>query len=107
VPDPTNIQAYDRYSYGLDNPSRYTDPTGHKYCDSKDEGDCSRYSNSIEHTALKYRIRFKGNWQNHVNQQLAVLAAVEKVGTKFAAERGLNESANAAFGAVYGHVNIG
>jgi RHS repeat-associated protein len=29
VPNPSNPQDYDRYSYGLNNPSRYTDPTGH------------------------------------------------------------------------------
>ena len=29
VPDPTNPQALNRYSYTLNNPLRYTDPTGH------------------------------------------------------------------------------
>jgi len=30
---PGNPQALDRYSYALDNPLRYTDPTGHDACD--------------------------------------------------------------------------
>jgi RHS repeat-associated protein len=29
VPDPTNPQQFNRYTYGLNNPLRYTDPTGH------------------------------------------------------------------------------
>jgi RHS repeat-associated protein len=27
---PPGVQGYDRYAYGLNNPSRYTDPTGHE-----------------------------------------------------------------------------
>jgi len=29
IPDPRDPLAWDRYAYGLNNPSRYTDPTGH------------------------------------------------------------------------------
>jgi RHS repeat-associated protein len=29
VPNPTNPQSWNRYSYGYNNPLRYTDPTGH------------------------------------------------------------------------------
>jgi hypothetical protein len=39
VPNPTNSQALNRYSYVLNNPLRYTDPTGH-ICISEGEGDC-------------------------------------------------------------------
>jgi RHS repeat-associated protein len=34
VPGAGNSQAYDRYAYTLNNPLRYTDPSGHDYCDS-------------------------------------------------------------------------
>jgi RHS repeat-associated protein len=40
VPDQANPQSLNRYSYGLNNPVRYTDPTGHYVCD-EDTGDCS------------------------------------------------------------------
>lgn len=30
IPNPSNPQSWNRYNYGLNNPSRYTDPTGHR-----------------------------------------------------------------------------
>jgi RHS repeat-associated protein len=37
---PDGVQGLDRYAYGLNNPSRYTDPSGHAPCDARhrDEG---------------------------------------------------------------------
>ena|GEM_PF-6328701 len=61
MPGYANPQNLNRYSYVNSNPLRYTDPTGHKYCDSDGPENCTRLSNSVEHTAIKYRIRFKGN----------------------------------------------
>ena len=31
IPDPMNPQAFNRYSYVINNPLKYTDPTGHQY----------------------------------------------------------------------------
>jgi len=31
IPDPTNLQAYNRYSYVSNNPLKYTDPSGHSW----------------------------------------------------------------------------
>ena len=33
IPDPSNPQAWNRYSYVLGNPLRYSDPTGHRNCE--------------------------------------------------------------------------
>ena len=35
VPGAGNPQAFNRYTYGLNNPVKYTDPTGHKACDEQ------------------------------------------------------------------------
>ncbi len=32
IPQPGNPQAWDRYAYVENNPLRYTDPSGHEFC---------------------------------------------------------------------------
>jgi RHS repeat-associated protein len=38
VPNPANPQSLNRYSYVLNNPLKYTDPTGHLYIDADGDG---------------------------------------------------------------------
>jgi len=38
IPDPFSPQSLNRYGYVLNNPLRYTDPTGHRACDDMDAG---------------------------------------------------------------------
>ena len=35
--NPDNPQKFNRYSYAINNPLRYSDPTGHRACDDVDE----------------------------------------------------------------------
>ena len=48
VPDPHNPQSLNRFSYTLNNPVRYTDPTGHRVCGDDPEtcepGERARYN---------------------------------------------------------------
>jgi RHS repeat-associated protein len=51
VPDPDNSQSFDRFAYGLNNPSRYTDPTGHWVLESnkpEDEVRCKAFYHAYE-----------------------------------------------------------
>jgi RHS repeat-associated protein len=41
VPNPGNPLDWDRYTYVRNNPIKYTDPSGHKACDSEFEDDCN------------------------------------------------------------------
>ena len=36
IPNPGNPQVWDRYAYGLNNPVKYIDPTGHRTCTEKE-----------------------------------------------------------------------
>lgn len=42
VPQASNPQAYNRYSYGYNNPVKYSDPTGH-YVEDTLDGDCTEH----------------------------------------------------------------
>ncbi len=86
MPGAGNSQAWNRYSYVLNNPIEYTDPSGQKYCDGENSLECSQYSTSIEDTAKKYRIRFFGKWELY--PKLAVINAIEKIGSRFNDEGG-------------------
>ncbi|MCC6189677.1 MAG: hypothetical protein IT318_11630 [Anaerolineales bacterium] len=39
MPEPGNPQAFNRYSFSLSNPLKYTDPTGHRPCELECPGD--------------------------------------------------------------------
>lgn len=46
VPDPSNPQSYNRYTYALNNPFRYIDPTGH--CSFDVNGNIDRFDCSLD-----------------------------------------------------------
>jgi RHS repeat-associated protein len=56
VPSYTNPQAFNRYSYVLNNPIRYNDPSGHRNCE-EDDYDCDKAD--LEKIRLAYDITSK------------------------------------------------
>ncbi len=55
VPDPANPQSLNRYSYVLNNPIMYTDPSGHGCVGNNDDGDCVEWEmeNSQDYPKFK------------------------------------------------------
>ena len=58
VPNPANPQSLNRYSYVLNSPLRYTDPSGHAYCLPEAGGRCMLED---EPPPQPLPIRFVGN----------------------------------------------
>jgi RHS repeat-associated protein len=51
IPDPYDSQAWDRYAYARNAPTRYIDPTGHGYCEHTEFAlaeDCAGWNSRIE-----------------------------------------------------------
>jgi len=114
IPGVANPQAWNRFSYTLNSPIRFNDPTGHAIsCDAED--DCTEVRAddklSVEEYVNKklskykvYLIGDKKKWDNF--HMIAALAAVVAVGNKLATTLN-NVSGAQAFREVYGYVNIG
>jgi hypothetical protein len=56
VPDGQNPQAFNRYAYGLNNPVKYLDPSGHYVYEG---GSCAIGSDDCDPTASSYTGRFR------------------------------------------------
>ncbi|MFT3893683.1 MAG: hypothetical protein QM730_18800 [Anaerolineales bacterium] len=71
IPDPSNPQSWNRYSYTQNNPINFDDPTGHITCDDNDEnGNCVNYE-QIE--------RRKANRLKRLQKELDDFVPPEKV----------------------------
>jgi hypothetical protein len=74
IPDPGNPQAWDRYAFTLNNPIRYTDPSGHLVCSDKHvaEGDCSDEGVGF----WRFGITLSGRW-SETHKDIARQAALD------------------------------
>jgi hypothetical protein len=118
VPDPSSPQSFNRYSYALNNPLRYVDPSGHAVCENG-PGSCEKdphYQtpvNNIHLTLLWLTKRFdvvytEDSGQNWSSQQkLTVMKGVIAVGHRLAElDKSSGQSASEAFRAIYGTVTF-
>ena len=100
VSSATNPQSLNRYSYVLENPLRYTDPTGHKECAETDShGSCltgtQALTNYIQSKYKKVKIK-KGKWDE--DDLLNIYTGLTEI--KYKGFHGNMEAFNQAFGSV-------
>ena len=109
IPDPGNSQAYDRYAYVMNNPLRYTDPSGHLSCSANHvaDGDCSDYSTILILQDF-YGITLEaGNLGEFLTKEIsAIYSAVQEVGEKFSQVIGGGLTSGEAFKKIYHRVTF-
>jgi RHS repeat-associated protein len=99
IPGAGNPQAWDRYAGMMNNPLRYTDPSGHAICDADGYCDSKKTADMVLH---QYGVTTSGTWSER--DKLAVLSAVVRLGIKFALT--LGGMATDAFRTVYDHIEF-
>jgi len=96
-----NPQSFNRFSYVLNRPTFYTDPSGHTYmCDEGCEENLGRRQYSLYDMAELFRVEFSSGW--NVMHMAAALLGVYKVAKAFQRELGNGISEVDAFTTVYG-----
>lgn len=106
VPGVENSQSWNRYSYGLNNPSRYTDPTGHKVCEDVDaNGKCTgdKLARLLDYVHDKI-VNDKGAAKKQYTSLEAMNLVVKKAAYIYGKDwNGFMDATNFIFLGVYGH----
>jgi RHS repeat-associated protein len=99
IPNISNPQSLNRYSYVLDNPLKYSDPTGHKECEgTAGQGTCFTGKEILkQNIQTKYKkVKLKGNWDEE--GLMEVLTGLNAI--KYKGFHGNMDAFNKAFGEV-------
>jgi RHS repeat-associated protein len=64
VPNPTNPQSLNRYSYTRNSPLNLIDPTGHRECGASDNCGDTLSTNAFQEALLSAWLLYKGNFEN-------------------------------------------
>ena len=97
IPQPGNAGDWDRYAYVLNNPMKYTDPTGHQVCteDGYCIGDNSSFEGYLDFMSHKYGVQFttkEGNeWD--INVKWAFIEGIKALGEKLSESLGISDPA--------------
>ncbi len=81
VPDPSNSQDWDRYSYARNNPIRYTDPSGHAV--SCEIGDICKNNHRKRLTLVSFE-DYTGSWSSFPEAKDVIEKGAYQLGTKIA-----------------------
>jgi RHS repeat-associated protein len=84
VPGYANPQNLNRYSYGLNNPSRYTDPSGHRACSMDNNGDCDDTEENVFKLLDYVESKILNGRKDKIRGKYTSLAAMGKVVEKAA-----------------------
>jgi RHS repeat-associated protein len=110
IPNPYSPMDFDRYSYALNNPTRFADPSGHYYCETVStwqHNDYHLYTSEqlLDEAISNYGVTLtENNNQWTVERKRAVAHAVTTLGAKFS--NYIFGSPSLAFQAVYGNLEL-
>jgi RHS repeat-associated protein len=86
IPNGYNSQAFDRYAYVLNNPLRFTDPSGYKPCDGRDAGmpggKCTPEDDPFTKDELKDALKYEYRWEASEKLTLRELYVIYETGAK-------------------------
>jgi RHS repeat-associated protein len=104
VQDPTNSQNYNRYSYVLNNPLKYTDPTGWKYNYNESTNQGEVYDYPVSYYDANYGKGTSGGFGGGMgfSSMFGIVASQYGAGTALSAyNNGFNAGAGTAFGSAF------